>query len=277
MRFLERLDRAIRKNESLLCIGLDPDLERLPAHLLEGRSPAEAVLEFNRRIIEATCDLASGYKFNLAFYEALGPEGLEALRCSVELVPPELITIGDGKRGDVAHTSRAYARALFEVLGFGAVTASPYLGLEALEPLLSWEDRGVFVLCRTSNPGAAQFQSLGCAPSGKPLYLTVAEAVARANERFGNLGLVVGATWPEELRQVREAVGEEPPLLIPGVGAQAGDLELAVRYGTNSRGERALIASSRGVIFASSGEDFAEAARAAALRLKDEIDRCRGV
>lgn len=275
MRFIERLRVATRRNDSLLCVGLDPDLERLPAHLLEGRSPAEAVLEFNRQIIEATCDLVSAYKFNLAFYEALGPEGLEALKRSVELVPLGLLTIGDGKRGDVAHTSKAYAKALFEVLGFGAVTANPYLGLEALEPFLSWEDRGVFVLCRSSNPGAAQFQSLACA--GRPLYLGVAEAVAQLSERFGNLGLVVGATWPEELREVREEVGEELPLLIPGVGAQAGDLELAVRYGTNSRGEQALIASSRAVIFASSGEDFAEAARTAASRLRDEINRWRRI
>jgi len=272
MSFKERLLEVSRRNGSLLCIGLDSDIERLPQFLrqeLGGR----AVLEFNRRIIDTTHDLVCAYKLNLAFYEQLGPPGLEMMVETLDYIPKELITIADGKRGDIGSTSRAYAQALFEHYGFDATTVNPYLGLEALEPFFEYEDRGVFILCRTSNLGAREFQDLEC--EGKPLYRQVAEAAVQAHERSGNLGLVVGATWPEELREIRELTGEGMPLLIPGIGRQAGDLEKAVRYGTNSRGELAIINSSRGVIFASEGEDFAAAARAAAERLRDEIERCR--
>lgn len=272
MAFKERLLRAAREANSLLCVGLDSDIERLPAFLRQEHGD-RAVLEFNRRIVEATKDLVCAYKLNLAFYEQLGPKGLELLEEILASIPEGIIKIADAKRGDIGNTARAYARALFGHYGFDAATVNPYLGLEALEPFLEYEDRGAFVLCRTSNPGAQEFQDLEC--EGRPLYLWVAEAVARANERFGNLGLVVGATWPEELRKVRQLVGDELPILIPGIGAQAGDLERAVRYGTNSRGELAIINVSRGVIFASSGEDFAQAARAAAKRLRNEIERAR--
>lgn len=272
MGFSERLLEAARRRGSLLCVGLDPDMTQIP-EFLHHEHDERALLEFNRRIIDATSDLVCAYKLNLAFYEALGPQGLEMMAETIDYIPKELITIGDGKRGDIGNTSRAYAKALFAHYGFDAATVNPYLGLEVLEPFLGYRDRGVFVLCRTSNPGAGEFQDLEC--EGKPLYLQVAEAVGRADERFGNLGLVIGATWPEELKEIRELVGEGMPLLIPGVGRQAGDLEKAVRYGTNSRGELAIINSSRGVIFASGREDFAEAARTAAERLRDEINRYR--
>ena len=192
---------------------------------------------------------------------------------TIDYIPDGVIKIADGKRGDIGSTSRAYAEALFDRYGFDAATVNPYLGLEALEPFLKYEDCGVLILCRTSNPGAREFQDLEC--GGRPLYLRVAEAAVRWSERFGSLGLVVGATWPEELKRIRELVGDEMPLLIPGVGKQAGDLERAVKYGTNSQGELAVINSSREVIFASTEEDFAAAARAAALELRDEIERCR--
>jgi len=272
MGFKERLLTAARRNGSLLCVGLDSDIERIPEFLRRAHG-ARAVLEFNRRIIDTTKDLVCAYKLNLAFYERLGPQGLEILKETIDYLPRELITIADGKRGDIGNTSRAYAEALFDRYGFDAATVNPYLGLEAVESFLEYEDRGVFILCRTSNPGAREFQDLEC--DGRPLYLRVAEATVRWNERFGNLGLVVGATWPEELKGIRELVGDELPLLIPGIGKQAGDLERAVKYGTNSRGELAIINSSRGVIFASTKEDFAAAARAAALELRDEIERCR--
>lgn len=272
MGFNERLSAAARENGSLLCVGLDSDLERLPS-FLRRKFAEQAVLEFNRRIIDATKDLVCAYKLNLAFYEALGPRGLGMVKETVDYIPDSVIVIADGKRGDIGNTSKAYAKVLFGGYGFDAVTVNPYLGLEALEPFFAHEDRGVFVLCRTSNPGAREFQDLD--HDGGPLYWRVAQAVARANERFGNLGLVVGATWPDELKKIRELVGEGMPILVPGIGAQAGDLEKAVKYGTNSRGELALITSSRGVIFASEGEDFAEAARAAAQTLREVIERHR--
>ncbi|MCR4405275.1 MAG: orotidine-5'-phosphate decarboxylase [Candidatus Acetothermia bacterium] len=272
MGFNEGLLVATRARQSLLCVGLDSDLERLPPHLLR-EFGERAVLEFNRWIIEATKDLVCAYKLNLAFYEQLGPTGLGMLEETLASIPEGVLKIADAKRGDISSTAKAYAKAIFDYYGFDAATVNPYLGLEALEPFLSYSDRGAFVLCRTSNPGAREFQDLEC--DGRPLYLWVAEAVARASERFGNLGLVVGATWPEELRRVRELVGDGLPILIPGVGAQAGDLERAVRYGTNSRGELAIINVSRAVIFASAREDFAQAARAAAQRLRDEIERSR--
>lgn len=272
MDFKERLIQAVHQRKSLLCVGLDSDIERIPPFLRREHGE-RAILEFNRRIIEATEDLVCAYKLNLAFYEQLGPKGLELLKETVASIPEGIIKVADAKRGDIGNTAKAYARAIFDHYGFSAATVSPYLGLEALEPFLSYRDRGVFVLCRTSNPGAKEFQDLKC--EGKPLYLWVAEAVSRANERFGNLGLVVGATWPEELAEVRQLIGDELPILIPGIGEQAGDLEKAVRYGTNSRGELAIINVSRGVIFASAGEEFAQAARVAAQRLREEGERYR--
>ena len=272
MDFKGRLLTASRENGSLLCVGLDSDLARLPEHLRREHGE-RAVVEFNRRIIDETHDLVCAYKLNLAFYEQLGHRGLEMMGETIDYIPDGVIKIADAKRGDIESTSRAYAAALFDRFGFDAATVNPYLGMEALEPFLRYEDRGIFVLCRTSNPGAREFQDLEC--DGKPLYQRVAEAVAQANEGFGNLGLVVGATWPEELKEIRGLVGDELPFLIPGVGKQAGDLEKAVKYGANSRGELAIINSSRGVIFASAKEDFAAAARAAAQALRDEIERHR--
>jgi orotidine-5'-phosphate decarboxylase len=270
--FTERLLTAMRERQSLLCVGLDSDIERIPSFLRREHSES-AVLEFNRRIIDATQDLVCAYKLNLAFYEALGPRGLEMLRETVAYIPDDLVTIADAKRGDIGNTAKAYAKAIFDHYSFDATTVNPYLGLETVQPFLAYRDRGIFVLCRTSNPGAREFQDLEC--DGKRLYFRVAEAVARANERFGNLGLVVGATWPEELKEIRDLVGEEMPILVPGIGEQAGDLEKAVKYGANSQGKLAIINVSRGVIFASPGEDFAEAARAAARELRDEIGHYR--
>lgn len=272
--FVEKLLGAARRNQSLLCIGLDPEPARLPACL---RSEADPILAFNRAIIEATADLVCAYKPNLGFYEALGQAGLEALAKTLAVIPKDVPVIGDAKRGDVGHTMHAYARALFDHFGFDAVTASPYLGLEALEPLLARADRGVFVLCRTSNPGAREFQDLVVTPGpGEepvPLYLAVAKGVA-AVDRHGNAGLVVGATYPEELRRVRR-VAPKLPILIPGVGAQAGDLERSVRFGCDERGEKAIINSARQIIYAAAGNDFAAAARGAALALREEINRFR--
>ncbi len=272
MNFLEKLLNAARTNRSLLCIGLDPDPELMPWG---------DVAEFNRAIVDATLDLVCAYKPNLAFYEALGIDGLKALEKTVDYIPADIPVIGDAKRGDIGNTARAYARALFETLGFDAATVNPYLGYDSLEPFIEYREKGVFILCRTSNAGSAHFQDLLlCEKSAKAgegvkaLFEVVAQR-AREWNTFGNVGLVVGATYPEELRRVRELC-PQMPLLIPGIGAQGGDLASAVRYGVDAQGEKAIISSSRQIIYASKGKDFAEAARGAALKLRDEINRYLG-
>ena len=272
MNFLEKLLNAARTNRSLLCIGLDPDPELMPWG---------DVAEFNRAIIDATLDLVCAYKPNLAFYEVLGVDGLKALEKTVDYIPADIPVIGDAKRGDIGSTARAYARALFETLGFDAATVNPYLGYDSLEPFIEYREKGVFILCRTSNAGSAHFQDLlvseKSAKAGegvKALFEVVAQR-AREWNTFGNVGLVVGATYPEELRRVRQLC-PRMPLLIPGIGAQGGDLASAVRYGVDDQGEKAIISSSRQIIYASKGKDFAGAARGAALKLRDEINRCLG-
>ncbi|MGH2351145.1 MAG: orotidine-5'-phosphate decarboxylase [Chloroflexota bacterium] len=268
--FKERLARAMARNDSLLCVGLDPEVGKLPAPL-RNRPPAEAVVAFNRRIIEATADLVACYKPNLAFYEALGPAGLEALRETLALIPEEVLTIGDAKRGDIANTMRLYAQALFDVYGFDAVTASPYLGRDALEPLLCRTDRGVFVLCRTSNPGTAEITNLQV--EGQPLFVRIAERVQAWNEN-GNTGLVVGATYPRDLATVRE-VCPDLPVLLPGVGAQHGALEDSVAAGLDGDRAGLLVVAARQVLYASSGDDFPQAARRVAQEVRARINRVR--
>jgi orotidine-5'-phosphate decarboxylase len=251
-------------------VGLDPDPERLP-------SAAKDVAAFQRTVIEATCDLVCAYKPNLAFYEALGLPGLEALRATLAAIPADLPVIADAKRGDVGHTARAYARALFDYWRFDAATVNPYLGADSLEPFLEREDRGIFLVCRTSNPGARDLQDLpvllGEHGGTRPLFEVVAERAKAWNTR-GNLGLVVGATYPEELGRLRE-ICPEMTFLVPGVGAQGGDLEASLRRGLDARGGGLVINVSRQVLYASPGPDFAAAARQAALALRDEMRRLR--
>jgi orotidine-5'-phosphate decarboxylase len=265
MNFVEKLLTAARTNRSLLCIGLDPDPELMPR---------VDVLEFNTAIVDATSDLVCAYKPNLAFYEALGIEGLKALERTIAYIPKAIPIIGDAKRGDIGSTARAYARALFETLGFDAATVNPYLGYDSVEPFIEYKEKGVFILCRTSNVGSADFQDLITSDISKPLFEIVARRAKEWNT-YGNVGLVMGATYPEELKRVRQLC-PEMPLLIPGIGAQGGDLLDAVRYGVDAKGEKAIISSSRQIIYASRGEDFAMAAREAALKLRDDINRYRG-
>ncbi|MCX7911488.1 MAG: orotidine-5'-phosphate decarboxylase [Dehalococcoidales bacterium] len=263
MNFLEKLEAAIVRSHSLLCVGLDPD----PALMPWGKS----IADFNRAIVEATADLVCAYKPNIAFYEAQGTDGLKALEETRKFIPDGIPVILDAKRGDIGNTARAYAQSLFDYFGADAVTVNPYLGYDALEPFFERRDRGVFVLCRTSNRGAADFQSLIVADGGKRLFEVVAARVAEWN-RHGNLGLVMGATYPEELKMIRQKY-PEIPLLIPGVGAQGGELELVVKYGMDMAKRRTIINSSRQVLYASSGDDFALAARRAAGELRDKINR----
>jgi orotidine-5'-phosphate decarboxylase len=262
MKFTDKLLDASRKNNSWLCIGLDPDPELVPA---------TDVLRFNKAIIEATSDLVCAYKPNLAFYEALGAEGLAILQKTVEHIPSDTPVIGDAKRGDIGNTAKAYAKALFSVLGFDAATVNPYLGYDSVEPFINYQDRGVFILCRTSNKGATDFQSLRT--DGLPLYEVVAQK-AKEWDVHGNVGLVVGATYPEELKRVR-SICPDMPLLIPGVGAQGGDLASAVGYGVDAKGENAIINVSRQILRASRGKDFAQAARNTAERIRNQINDCR--
>lgn len=262
--FLHKLDEACRTNRSLLCVGLDPDPARIPV---------SDAAEFNRAIVDATADLVCAYKPNLAFYEAMGIDGLKALEHTVAYIKasaPDAVIIGDAKRGDVGDTAEAYARAMFDVWGFDAVTVNAYLGGDTVRPFLEYGGRGVFIVCRTSNPGARDFQDLKSNRSGEPLYRTVAAQAMEWSEG-GNVGLVVGATYPSEMKQLRE-VCPDLPFLIPGVGAQGGDLKDATLNGVDSNGRRAVINASRSVLYASSDSDYAQAARKEATNLRDGIN-----
>jgi orotidine-5'-phosphate decarboxylase len=269
-RYVDKLTAAQHTNDSWLCIGLDPVMERLPEIMLTSRKP---LLDFGRSIIQATADLTCAYKPNLAFWLAEGPEGLRQLQELVAAVPGHLPVILDAKFNDVGHTAAAYARAAFETLRVDAATVNPYLGLDAVRPFLAEEEHGIFLLARTSNPSAPDLQDRS-SPSG-PLYEDVARLATRWNtDHPGTCGLVVGATYPEELARLRE-IAPKLPFLVPGVGTQGGSLESAVIYGPTVEGVGPVINSSRGIIYASRGPDFAEAARTAALTLRDRINQLR--
>mgnify|MGYP005835664663 CR=1 FL=1 len=262
--FVQRLDTVCKSRRSLVCVGLDPDPTQMPV---------SDVLGFNKAIIDATHDLVCAYKPNFAFYEALGIPGLQALEGTIEHIrrrAPDAIVIADAKRGDIGNTSKAYARALFDVFGSDAATVSPYLGDDSVQPFLEYADKCVFLLCRTSNAGAKDLQDLPVGQPPEPLYVHVARMAKRWNTH-GNVGLVVGATYPEELRLVR-GVCPDMPILVPGVGAQAGDLAAAVRNGVDARGRLAVVNSSRSIIYASKGPDYAQSARKAAGSLRDAIN-----
>lgn len=264
-KFVDLIHGACNSARSLVCVGLDPD----PALM-----PAPGVLEFNRAIVDATAGAACAYKPNLAFYEALGMDGLRSLEGTIAHIrrtAPNAVIIGDAKRGDIGPSARAYARAMLDVWGFDAVTVNPWGGSDSIEPFLEDETKGVFVWCRGSNPGSGDFQDLnttGAEPG--PLYEKVARACSAWNEK-GNVGLVAGATAPEQLTALR-LLCPDMPLLVPGVGAQGGDLEAAVRAGVDGQGRLALINSSRGIIYSSQGSDFASAASQAAETLRDSIN-----
>ena len=264
--FAQKLLAAAERNRSLLCVGLDPDPKRMPV---------ADVAEFNRAIIEATRDLACAYKPNIAFYEALGPEGLDALRKTLDAIPGWMPTIGDVKRGDLDISSAAYAQAMFDVWGFDAVTVHPYMGKDSIAPFLARADRGILVLCRTSNPSAREFQDLLVTPMTggdiRPMYEHVAMTAVKWNDN-GNVGLVVGATYPDELERVRELC-PDMPILVPGVGTQEGSLERSVAVGVDEHGRNAIVNASRGVIYA--GDDpatYPDDARHAAQHLRDCIN-----
>jgi orotidine-5'-phosphate decarboxylase len=245
---------------------------RLPADLAR-LTAADWLPKFLCGIVDATHDLVCCYKPNLAFFEALGLVGQAGLRTVLKAIPKEIPVLVDAKRGDMANSLDAYARAIFEDLGADAMTVNPYLGGDALAPAFAYADRGVFVLCKTSNPGSGELQDVRVAGSGEPLFVHVARR-ALTWDRHGSLGLVVGATYPDDLATVRR-VAPDVPILIPGIGAQAGDLEQAVRAGIDATGQNALINASRSIMYASSGADWQQAARAEASRLRTAINAAR--
>jgi orotidine-5'-phosphate decarboxylase len=261
----------------LLCVGLDPDLEQFPAPLQRFTDVEEAIVRFNVGIIEATADLACVYKPNLGFYLAHGVPGLRALERTRALLPPATPAILDAKIGDIGSTAAAYARGVFDALGFDAVTVNPYLGEDALEPFLARPDHGIFVLCKTSNPGSADFQDLPVTDDcgAGPLHLAVARRVAEWDAAYpATLGLVVGATYPGELAAIRQACPDQP-ILLPGVGAQGGNLPAAVRAGLDARSGGLIASASRAILYAGGGDDWIQRAREAALTLRSAIDDAR--
>ena len=268
--FISQLRRSWERSGSLVCVGLDPEIERFPRHIAAQPSP---IFQFNKAIIDATADLVCAYKPQFAHYAAYEAE--DQLERTIEYVHrsyPGIPVILDRKRGDVGNTAERYAIEAFERYGADAVTVNPYLGGDALEPFLRYEDKGVIILCRTSNPGSRDLQDLEI--NGRKLYQVVAELVVRQWNSRGNCLLVVGATYPRELAEVREIVGDMP-FLVPGVGAQGGDVLEAVRNGQTGDGAGLIINSSRGILYAGCGDDFTAAARSAAQALRDRINSSR--
>jgi orotidine-5'-phosphate decarboxylase len=272
MSFQTKLDTVINKNNSLVCVGLDSAIEKLPDAIKQKANPQ---FEFNKAIIDTTHNLVCAYKPNSAFYEALGEQGIAALKMTcdyINAIYPDIPIILDAKRADIGNTNNGYTQFAYDYLKADAITLNPYLGREALEPFLQRGDKGSIILCKTSNPGSGEIQNQII--NGEPLYKLIAKKVAAEWNSLNNCLLVVGATYPEELADVRKIVGEMS-LLIPGVGAQGGDIERTVKAGLNSKKQGLIISSSRGIIFASCEADFAEKAREETLKLRDEINKYR--
>ena len=276
MNFMQALRARWQAADSLVCVGLDPEPAKFPARFT---GDADAVFAFCRDIVDATAEYACCFKPQIAHFAALGAEGaLARLIDHVHAAHRGVPVILDAKRGDIGSTAQHYAAEAFDRYGADAVTANPYLGRDSLQPFLDRADRGVVILCRTSNPGAADLQDLVISSregsASRPLYQHVAEQVAREWNGHGNCMLVVGATWPEQLREVRAIVGDLP-FLVPGVGAQGGDAEAVVRNAKTADGTGLVVSSSRAILYASSGDDYAEAAAAAARALRDTLNRAR--
>lgn len=272
MTFKQKYDAITGKNNSLVCVGLDSDLNKLPEAVKKEKYPQFA---FNKAIIDATHDLVCAYKPNSAYYEAYGSEGIRALKMTFDYLRqtyPDIVTILDAKRADIGSTNEGYVTYAFDYLGADAITLHPYLGSQALKPFLDRVDKGCIILCRTSNPGAGELQDL--VVNGEKLYQVVARKIASNWNKNGNCLLVVGATYLDELSQVR-AIAPQMTFLIPGIGAQGGDVEKTVKAGRNTKGAGMIINSSRGIIFASKDDDFAQRAREETEKLKNEINKFR--
>ncbi|WP_298398528.1 orotidine-5'-phosphate decarboxylase [uncultured Azonexus sp.] len=270
MTFTEQLAAAWQKNDSQLCVGLDPDPAKFPAHL-KGRD--DAIFEFCKTIVDATADLVCSFKPQIAYFAARRAEDqLEALVAHIHERHPGIPVILDAKRGDIGSTAEQYAVEAFERFRADAVTVNPYMGRDSVEPYLAFPDKGVILLCRTSNAGGSDLQFLDV--GGEKLYERVARLAAEQWNTTGQIGLVVGATFPAEIARVREIVGEMP-LLVPGIGAQGGDIEATVKAGRTAAGTGLMINSSRAILYAGKGEDYASAARLAARETRDAINAHR--
>ena len=269
MNFSQKIETAVKKNNSLLCVGLDPNPEKIPSHV-------KNIFEFNKKIVDSTKDLVCAFKPNSAFYEAEGPSAIQALKdtCTyIKSTSPDVPIILDYKRADIGNTNRGYISYAFEYLGVDAVTVHPYMGRESLQPYLDLKNKGIIVLCRTSNPGAGEFQDLET--NGKKLYEIVAETVRDKWNENNNCALVVGAPYPDQLAAIRKSMGEEMLFLVPGIGAQGGDVEKTVKAGVTKKGKGIIVNSSRGIIYASNDTDYPGAARKVAIELRDEINKYR--
>lgn len=254
----------IKKKRSYLCIGLDTDIEKIPVHL---RNTADPIFEFNKKIIDATHEYCVAYKPNIAFYEALGARGWDSLQKTLDYIPKEIFTIADAKRGDIGNTSALYARAFFQNMSFDSITVAPYMGEDSVKPFLQFEKKWVILLAHTSNPGSSDFQLME-SKTGRKLY----EEVLTRAQSWGNsdqLMFVVGATHPEKIGGIRQ-LAPDYFFLVPGYGAQGGDLGQVSKYGMNSKCGL-LVNSARAIIYASSGDDFAEAARSEAKKVQQEM------
>ena len=275
MNFLDKLLATSRQQNSLLCVGLDPEPERFPAQL-QNMTVAKAVTYFCQGIIEATAPYVCAFKPNLAFFEVLGPKGMYIFQDVLSAIPEHIPIIVDAKRGDLGNTARKYATTVFDVYGCDAVTVNPYLGYDSVAPFLAFHEKGVIFLCRSSNPSARDFQDLLVQEEkgqGRPLYEMIAQRVQSWN-KAGNCGLVVGATYPQELSTIR-SMCPDMPILIPGVGAQGGDLETSVVAGVDVLGEKAIIAVSRAILYASEDEDYAASAATEARKLRSRMNEVR--
>lgn len=274
MRNFYQMLKKLWANNQFVCVGLDSNLDKIPISVRQS-SIADTMFSFNRQIIDATKDIVCAYKTNIAFYEAQGIEGLSALLQTTEYIKkeaPEIPIILDAKRADIGSSNEGYVQSAFNAYSADAITVHPYLGAEALQPFLEQKDKGIIVLCRTSNSGAGEFQDLQI--NNEPLYRVVAKQVTDHWNKNNNCALVVGATYPDELKEIREIVGNMP-ILIPGIGAQGGNVEKTIQAGLDSNKEGVIINSSRGVIFASDKEDFAEVARQKTLELGKTINQYR--
>jgi orotidine-5'-phosphate decarboxylase len=261
-----QLFEQIKKKSSYLCVGLDTDLAKIPGHLLSLPDP---VFEFNRRIIDATHEYSVAYKPNIAFYEALGPKGWESLQKTLEYIPKDIFTIADAKRGDIGNTSSLYAKAFFEQMTFDSITVAPYMGEDSVKPFLKFKDKWVILLAHTSNPGASDFQLLESAVSRRKLY----EEVILRSQQWASpdqLMFVVGATQTEKIAGIR-ALAPENFFLVPGIGAQGGDLADVSKFGMNKQCGL-LVNSARAIIYASSENDFAKRAGEEAKKVRDEME-----
>ena len=275
MSFVGALQQAWKRNDSLVCVGLDPEPARLPAAL---RGDPDAIFAFCRAIVDATAQSVCCFKPQIAHFAAQrAEEALERLIAHIHARHPGIPVILDAKRGDIGSTAQHYATEAFDRFGADAVTLNPYLGRDSAQPLLDRADKGAIVLCHTSNAGAADLQDLvvrGSDGAELPLYQHVAQIVARDWNEHGNCALVVGATYPRQLAEVRALIGDMP-ILVPGIGAQGGDIDAAVRSGATADGAGLMISSSRAILYAGSGDDFAERAGDAARELRDAINRAR--